>query len=216
LCYILTERSVSIQELEIVTRDPADTRERILACAADLFGKQGFEAVTVANIASSCDISTSLIYYHFDDKESLLAALNKRISAELIEPAVAILTGEGSARERLELFIEEWVAATFETPDFVRIHIRPFTDPESPLAAERLKAASSVVEALASVIAEGIETEEFDPVDPVFAAECLFGLVNTRATAGAIGAPHDRLVEADAEQTSAFIMALFMEGICSC
>ena len=216
MCYILTERSVSIQELEILTRDAADTRERILACAADLFGKQGYEAVTVANIASSCDISTSLIYYHFDDKESLLAALNERICAELVEPAVAILTGEGNARERLERFIEAWVAATIESPDFIRIHIRPLTDPESPLAAERLAAASGTVEALASVIAEGIEADEFDPVDPVLAAECLFGLVNTRATAGVIGAPHDRLVKVDAAQTSAFIMALFMEGICSC
>jgi len=216
LCYTLTERSVSIQELGILPKDSSDTRERILGCAGDLFGKQGYEAVAVSDIAEACDVSTSLIYYHFEDKESLLAALTERIRAELVQPAIEVLVGEGSPRERLEAFIEAWVSSAFANPDFIRIHIRPFTDPESPLAAERLAGASSAVEALASVIAEGVEADEFDPVDPILAAECLFGLVNTRATAGAIKAPHDRLVEADAEQTAGFITALFMEGICSC
>ena len=41
----------------------------------------------MSEIAEACDVSTSLIYYHFDDKESVLAALSERIQAELVAPA---------------------------------------------------------------------------------------------------------------------------------
>lgn len=108
------------------------------------------------------------------------------------------------------------MTASMANPDYIRIHIRPFMASESELGAEKIAAASQAVEALAAVIAEGIEADEFDAVDPMLAAECLFGLVNTRVAAGAIGAPHDRLMEADAEQIASFITTLFMEGICSC
>jgi AcrR family transcriptional regulator len=193
-----------------------DTRERILACAASLFGKQGYEAVAVSDIAEACGVSTGLIYYHYKDKESLLAALAERIREELVEPALAVLGGQGSPRARLERFVEAWVVTACEDPGVIRIYIRALTDPEGPHAAERLEAASRTVEALAAVIAEGVEAGSFRVTDPMLAAECLFGLVSTRATAGALGAPHDQLVAADARQTARFISDLFMEGISAC
>jgi len=193
-----------------------DTRERILACAGDLFGAHGYDAVTVSEIAGECEVSTSLIYYHFKDKESLMRALTERIGSDLVEPTLVTLSGEGSSRERLEVFIEAWVVAAFANRDLFRIHLRSISNPESLAAAESLAYASQTIEAIASVIAEGMHWGEFDPVDPLLAAECLLSLVSTRVTAGEINAPHDQLVEADAEQTAGFISMLFMEGICAC
>ena len=197
-------------------KDSTDTRERILTCAKNLFSMQGYEAVAVSDIAEKCDISTSLIYYHFKDKESLMRALTAQIGSDLVEPTLAILSGDGSSRERLTAFIEAWVIATYTNRDLIRIHLRPLTQPESPFAAECFTYASQTVEAIAAVIANGMYWGEFDPVDPMVAAECLLSLVNTRVAIGAIEAPHDQLIEANAGQTADFITTLFMDGISTC
>ena len=202
--------------METLPKDSTDTRERILVWAKDLFRIQGYQAVAVSDIAEKCDISTSLIYYHFKDKESLMRALTAQIGSDLVEPTLAILSGNGSSRERLTAFIEAWVIATYTKRVVISINLRPLTQPESPFAAECFTYASQTVEAIAAVIANGMYWGEFDPVDPMLAAECLLSLVNTRATVGAMEAPHDRLIEADAQQTAAFISTLFMDGICSC
>ena len=61
--------------------DKAGAHDRILAAAEELFGRKGYDAVSTAEIAAAADVSTALIYYHFDDKESLLRALLLRSSA---------------------------------------------------------------------------------------------------------------------------------------
>ena len=189
------------------------TRERILACAEDLFGRKGYDAVAVADIAQSCGVSTALIYYHYTDKESLLHALVDRASEVFDVHTRDALAGEGSPRERLERFTRAWVAEGLAHESLVRILVRPLSDPEGPLSAELLARISHTIEGLASVIAEGIEAGEFAPVDPGLAAECLFGLVNTRAAAGALNAPHLGAAVVDVKVNADFIVRLFFSGI---
>ncbi|MFU8890884.1 MAG: TetR/AcrR family transcriptional regulator [Anaerosomatales bacterium] len=189
-----------------------DTRERILRCAEELFGQRGYEAVVVADIAQACGVSTALIYYHYTDKESLLRALVERASAVFDVHTRTAVEGTGSARERLETFIESWVRSADEHESLLRILVRPLTDPGGPLSAELLEGIGRTVEDLAAVIAEGVEGGEFAPVDPGMAAECLLGLVNTRAAASVLsklvpGEPVEP-VRANAD----FIVQLFFRG----
>ena len=193
-----------------------DTRDRILLCAEELFGRRGYDSVAVSDIAESCDVSTSLIYYHFDDKESLLRALSERAAEVFAKTSLTALDGDDSPRKRLETYIQAKVRATFEHQDLFRMLMRSFLDQEGPMSAEMLEHASSTIERIAEVISEGIKAGDFDKVDPVLAAECLFALTNTRVVAGMVKAPHDHLVGTDTEQTANFITTLFMEGICSC
>ncbi len=191
-----------------------DTRERILGCAIELFGRRGYEAVAVADIAQTCGVSTALIYYHYSDKESLLRAIVERAGEVFDARSRAALAPGTAARERLERFITMRIEDVSADEGLVRILIRPITDPEGPLAAELLTAISRTIEALAAVITEGIEAGEFEPVDPWMAAECLFGLVNTRVAAGALSVPYeDRIGVTTDEDHAAFIARLFFDGI---
>lgn len=55
---------------------PADTRERLLRAAADVFAERGFDGTRVADIAAAAGVSNGALYAHFASKaELLLAAL---------------------------------------------------------------------------------------------------------------------------------------------
>lgn len=59
-------------------RDPA-RKERILAAAADLVARNGYHAVSMADIGSAAGITGSAIYRHFDSKSAVLVALFDRV-----------------------------------------------------------------------------------------------------------------------------------------
>ena len=60
----------------------ADTRQRILTIAADLFARQGYTGTTIADIARELGTTTAALYYHFPSKADILGGL-------LAEPLVA-------------------------------------------------------------------------------------------------------------------------------
>lgn len=53
-------------------RDRRNMREQILDAARELFAQQGYEAVTMRKIAEKIEYTTTMIYSHFPDKETLI------------------------------------------------------------------------------------------------------------------------------------------------
>ncbi len=53
----------------------ADTRRRLLSAAAELFASQGYDAVSVDEVAAAADRSSGAVYAHFGSKQGLLRAL---------------------------------------------------------------------------------------------------------------------------------------------
>ncbi len=54
---------------------PEQTKQRILAAAAELFGELGFDATSTRDIAARSGVNKALLHYHFGSKDELLAAL---------------------------------------------------------------------------------------------------------------------------------------------
>ena len=52
-----------------------DTRQRILAIAADLFARQGYTGTSIADIARELGTTTAALYYHFPSKSAILGGL---------------------------------------------------------------------------------------------------------------------------------------------
>jgi DNA-binding transcriptional regulator YbjK len=53
-------------------REKAALRAQILDAARQLFAKEGYEAVTMREVARKIQYTATALYYHFPDKESLL------------------------------------------------------------------------------------------------------------------------------------------------
>lgn len=61
--------------LERRTRERAETRQRILDAAREMFVQFGYEATTMRAIAQRIEYTPTAIYHHFKNKETLLTEL---------------------------------------------------------------------------------------------------------------------------------------------
>ncbi|CAL1692457.1 Putative mycofactocin biosynthesis transcriptional regulator MftR [Brevundimonas subvibrioides] len=69
-------------------RKRADTHARVHAAAMELFGRKGFEATTLDDIASSAGVSRRSLFHYFASKEDIVLSTKAGLG-DLIEAAVA-------------------------------------------------------------------------------------------------------------------------------
>ncbi len=79
-------------------------REAMVATAAHLYARRGFQGASVADLAKACSTSKSLVYHYFPSKEDILY----EVMASHLELLVTVAEGamqrrELAAAERLEL-----------------------------------------------------------------------------------------------------------------
>jgi AcrR family transcriptional regulator len=67
------------------------TRERVLASAAELAAREGFDTITTAKLSASSGVSNGSIYHHFGSKEGVLAALLAEIITGYQHTVLAVL-----------------------------------------------------------------------------------------------------------------------------
>ncbi|GAA1823697.1 TetR family transcriptional regulator [Nesterenkonia flava] len=64
------------------TSPPASAKERILTAAIDLYGRLGFDGVTVKEIAQAASVSAPLVIHHFGSKAGLRAACDAYVAEQ--------------------------------------------------------------------------------------------------------------------------------------
>ena len=66
------------------TRKRQGTLDRLVATAGMLFARDGYEAVTMEQIAETADVARATLYNHFPSKEAVLAAwIHQQLAADL-------------------------------------------------------------------------------------------------------------------------------------
>ena len=152
------------------TAEPAQrgARERILAAAVERIAGDGIDEVRIARIAMDAGVSTSLVHYHFETREALLAEALE-YSFELAGD-VRIGEEEGDAPDhahRLAAMIDQCLPFPgMLERDFVlwvELWLRASRHPSLRSTASRLYARMHVW--FADAIDTGIEAGEFRPVD---------------------------------------------------
>lgn len=90
------------------TRDP-DRKQKILAAAADLLARDGYAAVSMADIGTRAGITGSGIYRHFESKAAILVALFERVIDNLLRDQQRSIDREPDLRVVLDLLIADQV-----------------------------------------------------------------------------------------------------------
>ena len=55
-----------------------ESRQRILDAAVEIAGERGYEGTSIAAVSAKCGLPASSIYWHFQDKDDLIAAVIER------------------------------------------------------------------------------------------------------------------------------------------
>jgi AcrR family transcriptional regulator len=89
-----------------------DMRERLLACAMQLFGEQGIAATTMAQIAEAAGVTSAMVHYYFTNREKLLdAVVDERIARSI---AFVWESVDGEAAQDPRALVEELVTRLFD------------------------------------------------------------------------------------------------------
>ena len=93
----------------------ADRRAQLIGVGRSVFAESGFENASLDVIAQHAGVTKPIIYEHFGGKEGLLAAVVDR-ELDILVKRVTEAIREGSARERFESAVMEFMAYAEEEP----------------------------------------------------------------------------------------------------
>lgn len=98
-----------------------ESRQRILDAAVDIAGERGYEGTSIAAVSAKCGLPASSIYWHFKDKDDLIAAVIERSFDTWL--AAFELPGEqtGTSLERITVMAANVAKSLVDAPDFLRL-----------------------------------------------------------------------------------------------
>jgi AcrR family transcriptional regulator len=127
----------------------AETRERILDVAQDLFTRQGFDKTSLRDIAERLDITKAALYYYFERKDDILLELHLRLHAmgtSLLDELEA--APDGPARVALwPQLADEMIDFMVENRELVLLHSRNRSAFEALVRSERNRQENEDLEA---------------------------------------------------------------------
>lgn len=90
----------------MIELETMDVRERILEMATGLFVAQGYDGISMREIADACHLSKAGLYYHFKDKQALFLAVLDDHLVELERLLSSIEAQPGTARTKIRAFVQ--------------------------------------------------------------------------------------------------------------
>lgn len=79
------------EQKQVVKRIPRQQRElQMLEAAAAEFGRRGYDATSMDDIAAVCGVTKPMLYNYFKSKEGLYAAMISRAGSHLVSEIIAV------------------------------------------------------------------------------------------------------------------------------
>jgi AcrR family transcriptional regulator len=150
---------------------PDDTRARIMETAEALFRRLGYAKTAVADIAAELGMSPANVYRFFPSKNAIVEAICQRCLAEVENNAWAVARAKGPATARIERLILEILAYHKENL-LTDQRVNDMVLAAIELSWDAIRAHKDVMRTVVEVILrDGIESGEFEPVEPRETAE---------------------------------------------
>lgn len=96
------------------TERSRDTKEAILEAAAKVLSNQGYEATSLELVASTAGVTKGTVYYHFDSKEAIYAAVLIRYISDAARRAEEAEVSSDDPVEALARIVDEAIADTMD------------------------------------------------------------------------------------------------------
>ena len=191
----------------------AETRDRILAAATEVFARAGFHGARVADIAEHAGIAYGLVYHYFRNKDDILAALFSERWAQYIEYLHEVGKMPLPFRERMRRLVHFWVEVYRRDPDLMTIIINEISRSYEFLESHDIGTVLVAFDAIESMIREARDNGELAPdLDTELATYVIFGaaeMVLTGYVLGTLRRPTPEAFAHDEEQ----LLSLLLNGL---
>jgi AcrR family transcriptional regulator len=164
-------------------------REEILRAAIDQITARGFANTRVIDVAKALNVSTALVFYHFESKDRLLSEAFSYAAERDLSQLDRIRTSKATARRRLSRILALYGPGSGPTqawPLWIDAWAAALRVPELQASSRRLDVHWKDI--VASVIAEGVEAGEFRCADPIAAAWRITALLDGLAVQSTVHA----------------------------
>jgi AcrR family transcriptional regulator len=166
-------------------RRKAETRQRLLAAARELFAVRGYDATRPQDIARAADLATGTFYLHFADKREAFQAFTEGAAEELMAMIRERAAGSSGFEQRLRHALEALFDFAHRQPGvlsaaFADAAVIAAGVPSGASLRDRL--ADSLARSLRSDIQRGELADDFDPrviahgIVGMIDAACVHGL----------------------------------------
>lgn len=151
-------------------------KSEIIAIAAELFKEKGFTAVSMRDIAAALEIKASSLYNHISGKQELLVAIVMPVAEAFTLGMKRILEENSSSLEKIKKLIENQIDITLAHSDAMAIVNNDWMHLEGKNLLTFEKMRDTYEGNFRSIIHQGIEKNEFNPVHPEV---ILFSILST-------------------------------------
>jgi AcrR family transcriptional regulator len=173
----------------------AERRNEILETTCQVVIERGFAATRIADVAKRLGVSSSLIHYHFDSKEQLLAEAFQHYAQKDVAEMEGEIENAPTALGKLDRIIQNYVPEGSDDVEWM-LWIdgwgEALRNPLMKKISQQLDEQST--ELLARIIRYGVESGEFSCPEPDAAAMRLTALVDGLAVQFAA---HDGMMNRD-------------------
>ncbi|MDE8348812.1 MAG: TetR/AcrR family transcriptional regulator [Acidocella sp.] len=194
-----------------------ERRDRIVAGAAAVFMRDGYEGASMSQIAAAANVSKGTLYNYFPGKEALFGAI-VRENCNCLVQEVFKDAPEGIAVEAELARICRAMLRMMLSPRGMAIYRLAVMEASKfpELAQAFIEAGPNIMVAkMAGWISRQVAAERLQASDPVFAAEQFFALSQTRLVMRARTNAAFRASEAEIEQVVTGAVRVFLAAYCN-
>lgn len=157
-------------------------RADILQAAAQIFGKKGYHAASMQDIAAAVHLQKASLYHHVDSKQEILLAILDKTLDLLIEDLEAVVRRPLPPQEKLRLAIQTYVGRLTEDAELAAVLLLEYRSVEPDLRARQIERRDKFESLWRRILREGIQKKVFRPVDESIATFALLGIQNWMIT----------------------------------
>ncbi len=158
------------------TTRSAQTRDRIIVAAIEVFARSGFHGAKVADIAEQAGIAYGLVYHYFHNKEDILAAIFTERWGQYVTYLHEVGDMDLGFREQMRRLVHFWVEVYRREPALMTVMINEVTRSYEFLESHDISTVMVAFEAIEEIIRKARERGEVAPgIDPQLASYIVFG-----------------------------------------